>query len=87
MLLSRFSCRLALTLLLVATAVAHGQNTAHTAHDGTNVNPSSLKSYFREQTASGLLNGHITLLSVSWIGAFPLCKKAPSSQIFTRLFC
>jgi hypothetical protein len=40
------------------------------------VGPMPPESYVRETTAltNNLLRGHIALMSVSWIGAFPICR-------------
>lgn len=40
----------------------------------TTFGPLPAESYFREPTAVNSLHSHIALMSLSWIGAFPVCK-------------
>jgi hypothetical protein len=40
--------------------------------------PASAESYFRENTASGLLYIHISLMLLAWVGALPICMSVHS---------
>lgn len=40
--------------------------------------PLPVESYFRKNTAANLLHGHIALMSLSWMCAFPVCKYRKS---------
>lgn len=83
MLLSRFYSSLAVTILTVVPAMANGHNTAHAIQEGNTTSLSAPDSYFRDPTALNILNGHIAFMSFGWFGAFPLCKQAPATFIFT----